>query len=1013
MARAAWATSLRRALGSFPATIPAALGAAGTVLTLALGLTHCGQTPQEQPIRTFERAQRMDVLCLKLNGNALAEGLPESACSTVGEVTGSTEERHLIALVTQSARGELAVVDLTANTVVDTDIATPGRTFLPVGAQPVDVASAPNGSMAFVATAEPNRPALYAIAANQILGDRPGGSGVVSLDRLKVCTLPERPVAVFAAPRAVASSNTPADPRGPFDVVVVLGGSRLSAGRVLMLDGDRFFDQTYTPGAPSACVIKASLGLRGDYAATVVAGPAWGTGLPYAPTPQAGLPLPVGNATCNAVVDGGGEGGAPGDDGGAPDADAGGAIDAALGDAVAPIGDAGDGGTTGDRETDEPRPGAATRDGEWLYVADNNLPIIHVVRLGDTLTELPPLEMTSVLDVTRKPTASALAVSPPTRDFKKFLYAVERQGNALAVFDVTTPGAGSVFPLTRPYAALNPFQPPDRVAFGAPVVSVTFARNELSLRTTAGAAGESGLLCNPNPATTGGAYGPAGTAALPLGPTRLRGIFAFITLASGQVLTLDVDDWDSACRRPQNVDAVRPSDISFPQPAVDQDPYGVPQAAAGAVSGEGFFPVSAPHRVRSRFFLRDDSSSGNRLPHITGVASLVQGNTPLATTGNEGLANVSLLPPKSTLQDPVSPTAAVLPSSAALPGVRFALETPDVHVDQDWFVVYEGELQGFNGLPGVLRSSDNYQTLTLEGRETFFCRKGVEDRDVGTGRATQIRQNYPAALPAADFTGLLGDYVQIADDLLPESDPYWGLPNACWTGIEDTKGADLATSAGRAQYCSATFGTKDAPALSRDLPVLEAYEDRLVLGTYDGGRRIQGASPRNASALRAAQCCFHNQVRYRVRAGGEWVTTGSAYGLLHHVTSDTTGRCIASCDPREALLNARTVTVPRPTSGDPNIDRNSPLAMRNPLFSFVLWAGASGGTPSRDLTWRFTTQGGLAGLAIALGTNDTRQVAPQSMRALPSLGQVAVVDGALQGLLLIDLRNVQVVRSYF
>jgi hypothetical protein len=99
------------------------------------------------------------------------------------------------------------------------------------------------------------------------------------------------------------------------------------------------------------------------------------------------------------------------------------------------------------------------------------------------------------------------------------------------------------------------------------------------------------------------------------------------------------------------------------------------------------------------------------------------------------------------------------------------------------------------------------------------------------------------------------------------------------------------------------------------------------------------------------------------------------------------------------------------------LDRNSVLAMRNPMFSFVMWSGC---TPlasndhtetARDLVWKFSMRGGFAPVTVSISQNTTTAVLPQSMRFIDSLGQLAVVDGAQQGLVLIDLNSLQFAHS--
>src|SRR5580704_2422615 len=155
------------------------------VAVLAIGAAvlgaSCGQTPVNVAIHTFEGAQKVAVVCLKVNdsnGNALAAAEPsdQNQCAPVPpNVSGGPLPYHLLSVVTQTTRGELAVVDLTGGYVVDEDHSTPGVNFIPVGKNPTDVATSPvtpgQKSFVFVSSAAPTKPAIYAIPSERLLGD--------------------------------------------------------------------------------------------------------------------------------------------------------------------------------------------------------------------------------------------------------------------------------------------------------------------------------------------------------------------------------------------------------------------------------------------------------------------------------------------------------------------------------------------------------------------------------------------------------------------------------------------------------------------------------------------------------------------------------------------------------------------------------------------------------------------------------------------------------------------------
>src|SRR6185312_513112 len=240
--------------------------------------------------------------------------------------------------------------------------------------------------------------------------------------------------------------------------------------------------------------------------------------------------------------------------------------------------------------------------------------------------------------------------------------------------------------------------------------------------------------------------------------------------------------------------------------------------------------------------------------------------------------------------------------------------------------------------------------------------------------------------------------------------------------------------------CNDTFGSTGSTTdqnPNRDAPILEAYGDHLVTGVFvSAGGTVAGSAassssrtignPGNSSLPTLRQCCFHSQAQFRVRAGGEWVAVGSASGMMHHVQQGDGGRCVLSCNQNDVLLNARSFDVPwtkpnscTPIQPTPAIDRNSPLAMRNPMLSYVMWSacgtfqnGAISLTP-RDEAWRWSMTGGFAPLTIALSGTSGSPVSPQSMLFINSLGQLAVVDGSQQGLVLINLDTVSFQANYF
>ena len=127
-----------------------------------------------------------------------------------------------------------------------------------------------------------------------------------------------------------------------------------------------------------------------------------------------------------------------------------------------------------------------------------------------------------------------------------------------------------------------------------------------------------------------------------------------MTLSNGTVVTIDVDDWDAPCRRPDPLaDAGDP--LLDPSDGISEDGRGrrtltggdlalpgslhprarlistrtyAPLSYSDAISGsagttiESFFLVSAPNRMRSNFLLRNDPTTGDHVPTVTAQAQL-------------------------------------------------------------------------------------------------------------------------------------------------------------------------------------------------------------------------------------------------------------------------------------------------------------------------------------------------------------------------------------------------------
>lgn len=1019
-----------RARGSY------ALGAASMlgVLGLLTGQTSCSQTPPPTPTRTFERPERLDFVCMQVresDGSAnflrpplpvdLAKCTPLSA-TEVADTVGDSRAFHLYSLVTQTSRGEVAVADLTGGYVVDQDQEAPSINFLTVGALPRDIAATPDGRLVFVATAEPSKPGLYAIATEKMLGDNQG-TGRTTIASWPSCLLPGAPtsVAVLYEEGLAASGKDVRDSR----VAVLIPGLAGSRSKIVTMDvkpflrgaGIRGLDglpdgPRVEPGSLGACPIVSVLEIGGSelVPSSVPRGPAWDDGVKYRadapPLPDPGVfpkgesavePLAFATSCYEPAVD--------------PKRGSPTTVNLAFSE---PLGSS--------------RATRFVKDGRRLYVADGALPIIHVIDLTDPAApkELAPLVTSSLQEPSRLVTVKDLAVSPETREYKRYLYAVDEKKGSLLVYDITSDASPKV-PLTRPHPQSNPFESIDRIELDAPVAAVQFARHEAPI---AGKPRVSGALCNPSPKADPNDPGrdlvlseEIRTSPELLGPTRLRGVFALATLTNGRVVTLDVDDWDSACRRPEKMDVPVTSTTPAQPTKNPSDPYQAPLAPVG-VTKESFFPVSMPHRVRSDSFLTASTREGRHSPFLQNIPQLVsRSDASLPTKGVEGVGNPKM-------------TALSRPKAELASDLRFSFEDPTVHVDQDWVATYEGSIPSLDGALATISSTNDFQTLTFAAEGAHFCGHGIEDFDLGRERANAVTSALTSAglatIPNLDRR--MVDYVEIVDDLLPPTDPYWLEDQTCWTD-ELAKGQGTATS--RFATCNTFFdgdfepppevNAEPLPNPNRHLPILRAFDGKLEVSRFytpsvTTPRTVVPAEVSNRKSLALAKCCFHNQAHFRVRAASQWLTKGATRDrapiqFLHHVMRGSDDRCVQSCEAREQLLNGRAPSLPLPkTEQDGSFDRNSPLGMRNPMFSFMIWNGVapdrSDLVPIFGSSFKFATRGQFSAQVRNLAATSTA-VSPRSMRYVGPLGQMAIVDGASQGLVLFDLRTVSLGRTNF
>lgn len=127
-----------------------------------LALAGCGEVTSPRQTISFERPDSIDFVCLHVEVGS-ATGLPDSACDPDEDDCTAEEDpavdacrdpqARLHALVAQSTRGELGVVDLVTDQILDVDDVVPGYTSHAVGALPVGVTVSTDGTTVWVASA--------------------------------------------------------------------------------------------------------------------------------------------------------------------------------------------------------------------------------------------------------------------------------------------------------------------------------------------------------------------------------------------------------------------------------------------------------------------------------------------------------------------------------------------------------------------------------------------------------------------------------------------------------------------------------------------------------------------------------------------------------------------------------------------------------------------------------------------------------------------------------------------
>ena len=623
-------------------------------------------------------------------------------------------------------------------------------------------------------------------------------------------------------------------------------------------------------------------------------------------------------------------------------------------------------------------------------------------------------------------------------------------------------------PLVFRGAPRQPYLPPDRLRFSAPVRDVSFVLRDFPISNLSTGAGQYGLTCDPEPGTEnlpGASYRSKADYTEGARPANLRGVFGFVMLTNGQIAIIDVEDFDKDCRRPVSANPLPQEDfrgcsednVSAPSQAY----FRIPNTAVPTVTNESSCNVVEAHRPRAASLSISSATVGLRAPTLRSFPQFsnpdpsalvavdkqphllaVDFPNPDPQATKPILAQVSVstqlyahcplrqpndpVPPPPCDESPqaleIDPRSAALQNSLTLPLV----EPRSYAQDESPTLTFEGrvfaerssaylEVDATDGSIGAVRDPD-----------ANFCAAGVEDSDSISGAAASL--GIPAARRLA-WAAAHADYVQITGDFPPSDNSYWSV------GEGQNCGTYLNSDGGDRDACEAEFGNIDNPAVlkvTRDLSITSAFYDHLQV------------TPRNctspsdcAAKMRQLNCCFPSGTAYTVRASQQWLLSGTAG--LHDLAPGGNGRCVhtAKCDPRKRYFGSRAFEVCDPTNDtdkscavtEPSVGcvaGTTPAAdgatvadypvtpggpasgciFENLTARFVVYRGAQAST--RGMTFSWQTTGGFVPLTMSLATQ-SRDVNPQSMAYLPELGYLAVIDGSTLGLSLFDLDSLGVV----
>lgn len=847
----------------------------GALALAALSVATCTPASVTNATNNFERAADVEFICLEFPssrppapgedagclrndaGVCVPQNVrrlfpyarPLSECQiNDADNTSTAFNRNLFALVTQSNRGELALVNLTTSTgtsLIDNSPSVPGYSFIPVGRSPTAI-------VADVRTA----PRPNADAVSSIWVASAADKTVQRIDT-RMLTLDPRSRQVDGL-RGSTRVNGGASPDG--GDASLDGGDASAPGvlRDITLDAeprDLAIDtvdgrQLLYVTLPSASAIAVY-----DITDPTDARPLERITITAPPAPDAGDAGDAGDASdaddasdaSDASLDGG-EVSAPDVslDGG--DADAPDVVFDARPSPDREEADAPDVTTDGDLDgaaIDVPA-GAPTRPSRLVvdrrthtvYVSDEASSWVHILRgspprVVDRLNVGVATRALALSGWARDRSNPSGAVDPDHFALAQYLYVVSATDGAVYAFDLGRRERVNANRLPEPNPLrrrLDPGLPDHRVALSVPATALLPIN---SREYTEPPEGDPPTItvpsaCDDSRATT--QRDATGCRSGAVGPGYLHGVFMGVVLRDGRISIVDIDDYDAPARAETDATQTGAYRLIRHAPRL-RDPFNqaagirIPPTLTESPQEGQRVPVLESRRSptiacierRTADGMNVSCPDGGALEYTNYGVELVA--SPTSSDGGTG--------------DDAGDASDDAPAPRADP---YALR------NETWALTYEETLPGLDLSGGAF--AINAGELTLDQPGAAFCTRGTLVDDTTRDQVEVVSD--PAPLPAST-----------------------------------ARCADL--------FGPGAMMNQRTYARNRTLQITRATQDRLTL------------SPLGDVAPERFTECFPQATRFRVRAGGQWLVQGSVSGFVHSVRADASGACVIDEERQELI----------------------------------------------------------------------------------------------------------------